>query len=199
MDKYLYHGSSISGISQIHANSRLHGTDDVKVVYLTDNRAYALFYIWDAEHNIRQGKHVTGWIKDGTVYYEEQFPEQLSAFYKGVSGYVYYTEYNETFRPVEDHESMWYGIKDAEVVKADYITDVYEEICRYENLGRLKIIHYNDVPVSRLNDLYSHMADNIISKNLLYTPNTANALFYQTYFKKVWELAIKKDKERSSQ
>ncbi len=85
---YLYHGSIISGIKYIKPNSRLHGSDK-EVVYLTDNIPYALFYIWDKEHNHYSGKHVTAWIKDGTAYYEEQFPNQLKTFYKGVSGYLY--------------------------------------------------------------------------------------------------------------
>ena len=194
MSKYLYYGSSVAGIDQIRASSLLHGTDGTKVVYLTENRAYALFYIWDAEHNIKEGKHVTAWIRNGMVYYEEQFPEQLPTFYKGVSGYVYYVEGGESFRPVEGREFMWYDTKDANVVKVDYITDVYEELCRYENLGKFKVVHYNEVPVSRIEELYSHMAEEIVSKNLLHMPDIANARFYQTYFQRVWELAKEIDK-----
>lgn len=199
MCEYLYHGSSVPGIGQIRASSLLHGTDDVKVVYLTGSRAYALFYIWDAEHNIRPGKHVTAWIRDGMVYYEEQFPEQLAAFYKGVSGYVYYVERDESFRPVADHESMWYNTRDAEVAKADYIADVYEEICRYERQGKLKVVRYNEVPASRIEMLYVHFAEEIVSKNLLHTPDTANARFFQTYYKRAWKLAAEKDKENRGQ
>lgn len=195
MSKYLYHGSSVAGIDQIRASSLLHGTDGTKVVYLTENRAYALFYIWDAEHNIKEGKHVTAWIRDGMVYYEEQFPEQLPTFYKGVSGYVYYVEGGESFRPVKDHESMWYDTKDADVVKVDYIADVYEELCRYERQGKLKVVRYNEVSASRIEMLYTHFAEEIVSKNLLHTPDTANARFFQTYYKRAWELAAEKDKE----
>ncbi len=57
--KYYYHGSSISGITQLEACSSLHTTGE-KVVYLTDNVPYALYYIWDAEHNGCSSKHVTG-------------------------------------------------------------------------------------------------------------------------------------------
>lgn len=77
----LYHGSAVPDIQIIKVTSKLHGTDDTKVLYLTDNLPYSLFYIWDATHNIKTGKHITAWIKDGIVYYEEQFKGQLEAFY----------------------------------------------------------------------------------------------------------------------
>lgn len=92
MIEYLYHGSHIPDIEKLNATSLFHGTSDTKVVYLTDSYPYSLFYILDADHNIKQGKHVTSWIKDGIVYFEEQFPNQLLEFYKGVSGYVYCNE-----------------------------------------------------------------------------------------------------------
>ncbi len=44
MVNYLYHGSHAPGIETLHANSKLHGTEDTMVVYLTANPAYALFY-----------------------------------------------------------------------------------------------------------------------------------------------------------
>ena len=71
MKNYLFHGSFASGIETLHATSKLHGTEDTMVVYLTENPVYALFYIWDAEHNKRTGKYVTCFIKNGKVYYEE--------------------------------------------------------------------------------------------------------------------------------
>jgi len=52
----LYHGSITPRINKICANSTLHGSD-TKVVYLSDNFPYTLFYIWDSEQNIRQGKY----------------------------------------------------------------------------------------------------------------------------------------------
>ena len=67
MKNYLFHGSYASGIETLQATSKLHGTEDTMVVYLTANPVYALFYIWDAEHNKRTGKYVTSFIKNGLV------------------------------------------------------------------------------------------------------------------------------------
>ena len=74
--KYFYHGSCTPGITQLKAFSKLHHTED-NVVYLTDNIPYALLYLWNEEHNGCSAKHVTGWTKNNTAYYEEQFPDQL--------------------------------------------------------------------------------------------------------------------------
>ncbi len=146
MIEYLYHGSFIPGIEKINARSLLHETCNTKVVYLTDSYPYSLFYIWDPDHNIKQRKHVTSWIKDGIVYYEEQFPNQLAEFYKGVSGYVYCVEKNDSFNLVKERESMWYSEKDAFVSKVKTISDVYTEIKKYESKGLIKIKYFNDVP-----------------------------------------------------
>lgn len=187
---YLYHGSVTADIHTIKANSKLHGTDNTKVVYLTDNLPYSLFYIWDSNHNIKEGKHVTAWIKDGTVYYEEQFEGQLEAFYKGVGGYVYYVEHNEHFKLVENRESMWFSEMDSAVSKTVYISDVYSEIMKYSNEGRVKIISFDNVPKDRINDLYRVISQRIINNNLLDNADSSDAMFYQRFFKKAWDDAV---------
>lgn len=186
----LYHGSAVPDIQTIKVTSKLHGTDDTKVLYLTDNLPYSLFYIWDANHNIKTGKHITAWIKDGIVYYEEQFKGQLEAFYKGVSGYVYCVEYREHFKPVENRESMYFSEIDSTVFKTIYISDVYSEIMKYANEGSVKIISFDDVSKERITDLYSKISQRIVNSELLSNPNSSDARFYQTFFKKAWDNAL---------
>ena len=188
---YLYHGSVIANIHIIKAESTLHGTDNTKVFYLTDNLPYSLFYIWDSSHNIKRNKHVTAWIKDGIVYYEEQFEGQLKAFYKGVSGYVYCVESNENFKPVENRESMWFSETDSAVFKTFIISDVYSEIMKYANEGKVKIINFDEVSKERITDLYNIITQRIIKSGLLNNTDSTDAKFYQTYFSKAWNDALK--------
>lgn len=190
MAEYLYHGSIINGIRQLKAMSTLHNTDR-RGVYLTDNYPYSLFYIWDAKHNKKQEKHVTAWIKDGIVYYEEQFPDQLSAFYKGVSGYVYCIEADENFIEVENRKSMWFHAGEVQITKSLTIPDVYEEILKYAELGRAKIIDFEESSKERIDLLYTHIAKRIIDTGLLNTPECEDAIFYRTYFEIVWKKALK--------
>ena len=189
---YLYHGSVIADIHTIKAESTLHGTDNTKVVYLTDNLPYSLFYIWDTSHNIKRSKHVTAWIKDCIVYYEEQFEGQLESFYKGVSGYVYCVESDENFKPVENRESMWFSEMDSTVFKIIYIPDIYSEIMKYANEGKVKIISFVKVPKERITELYNMITQRIIKSGLLNNTDSADARFYQTYFSKAWNDALKK-------
>ncbi len=189
MEKYLFHGSFVSGIETLHATSKLHGTEDVKVVYLTANPVYALFYIWDAEHNKRTGKYVTCFIKNGKVYYEEQFPDQLKAFYQGVSGYLYYIPHTEDFARVENREDMWYSEKDAGIAEVRYIPDVYEELMKCEKEGKFEVISYEKVSPERIRDLYEYMAQKLVNNGIVKQPDCEEAVFYQTYFAPVWRMA----------
>ena len=189
MTKYLYHGSGYSGIIELKACSKLHNTDE-KVVYLTDNIPYALYYIWDEEHNGCSMKHITGWIKDGVAYYQEQFPDQLKTFYKGVSGYLYYISKNSAIQSVEDRECMYYSLEDTIVTKADYILDVYEELLKYEASGKFKVLRYNEQSEKRQDELIDLIATAII-KSHFYKENEAKAQFMKKHFVKAWEKAIK--------
>lgn len=188
MKNYLYHGSVYSGITELESRSILHNTDR-KVVYLTDNIPYALFYIWDENHNDYSGKHITGWIKNGVAYYEEQFPDQLKTFYKGVSGYLYYIAQNSHIQFVENRECLYYCLEDTVVDEVDYISDVYEELIIYESLGKLKVLRYNEQSEKRQNELIDFIA-NAILKSDFFKDNETKSQFMKKYFVKAWEKSI---------
>jgi len=192
MKAYLFHGSSVSGIETLHATSKLHGTEEDKVLYLTENPVYALFYIWDAEHNKRTGKYVTCFIKNGKVYYEEQFPDQLKTFYKGVSGYLYCVVQTEEFSPVKGWEEMWSVGKDTKVAEVRFIPDVYEELMKYEKEGKLEVISYEKVAPERIKDLYEYMVRKLVNNGIIKQPNCEEAVFYRTYFETVWRMALER-------
>lgn len=185
----LYHGSITSNIKQINPISKLHNSDK-KVVYLTDNIPYALFYIWDKEHNHKEGKHVTAWIKDDTAYYEEQFPDQLKTFYKDVSGYLYSVPFNSDIKNVENRECLYYSSENITVESCEYIPDVYNELLKYEAKGQLKIRRYNEQSEQRQNELIDLIAEAIVKFD--YINDKAESEFYKRYFAKAWERAIKK-------
>ena len=186
--KKLYHGSHAHGIERLLPYSKLHGTD-VNVVYLTDSYPYSLFYIWDSEHNLKKGKHVTAWIRDGIVYYEEQFPRQLEAFYKGVKGYVYVVEDSDEFAEVDERESMWYSEKEACIASVELIEDVYDEIMKCSADGRIKIIPFEEVPAQKIKELHERMASGIVRRGLLRTEKDPEAEFYKRFFPKAWMMA----------
>ena len=182
-----YHGTCTSGITQLEARSLLHNTGE-KVVYLTDNIPYALLYLWDEEHNGCSAKHVTGWTKNDTAYYEEQFPDQLKYFYQGVSGYLYCISDSVDIKAVENRANMFYCTMDATVAKTIYIPDVYEELLKYEAEGKFVVLRYNEQSAERQNELIDFMAKGIINAKF-FAGNEQKQAFMKKYFPKSWEKA----------
>lgn len=189
MKEYFYHGSDYFGITELEVRSKLHNTDK-KVVYLTDNIPYALYYIWDKEHNGYSGKYITGWIKDGIAYYEEQFPNQLKTFYKGVSGYLYRISKNSHIKSVDSRECMYYSLANAVVDKADYIIDVYEELLKYEASGKFKVLRYNEQSEKRQGELINFISTDIVNSDF-FKDNEEKAQFMKKYFVEAWDKASK--------
>ena len=185
--KCYYHGSCTPGIIELEARSKLHNTAE-KVVYLTDNMPYALFYMWDEEHNGCSAKHVTGWIKNDTAYYEEQFPDQLKTFYRGVSGYLYCIPDSTDIKVVEHRTNMFYCSMNAKVTESLYIPDVYEELLKFEADGKLVVLRYNEQSAERQNELVDFIAKGIIHEKF-YVDNESKKEFMKKRFPKSWEKA----------
>lgn len=180
-----YHGSAVAGITRLKACSKLHDSEEIGV-YLTDSIPYALFYIWDAKHTGYSGKHVTGWMKDGVAYYEEQFPDQLQTFYQGVSGYLYGIEECKMIQPVANRDNMFFGAGDVAIVDTMPISDVYSELLRHESEGKLVILRYREQTLERQNALIDMMAQAII-RNDFYKGNMEKQAFMKKYFVDAWQ------------
>ena len=184
---FLYHGSVSADITELKAYSMLHGTDK-KVVYLTDNIPYALFYIWDGNHNNYNRKFVTGWIKNNISCYEEMFPNQLETFYKDVSGYLYCIEKSTDILSVDGREAMYYSEKDISVDHIEYIPDIYQELMKYEVLGEFKLFRFNEQSKEKQNELIDKSAG-IIVKSDFFKDDQEKLKFYKKYFLAAWERA----------
>lgn len=185
--KYYYHGSNIPGISQLEARSKLHNTEE-KVVYLTDCIPYALFYIWDSDHNKYSGKHVTGWVKNGVAYYEEQFSEQLKTFYQGVAGSLYCIADDPDIKPVAGRDNLYYYPADVTVSKVEQILDVYEELLKYEAEGLFAVLRYNEQSTERQEELTNLIAS-AIAQARFFEDNQEQREFMKKHFSKAWEIA----------
>lgn len=185
---YLYHGSSIAEITNLKANSLLHNTDK-RVLYLTDNIPYALLYIWDEKHNCYRKKHVTGWVKEGITYYEEQFPNQLETFYNGVQGYLYSVLKTDEIKAFPERECLYYSIYDMSPVNAVFVCDVYNELMKYEKTGELKVLRYNEQSAKRQKELVDMMSVFIVKSNF-FENDVQESYFFQKHFAQAWEKAI---------
>lgn len=185
----LFHGSFLSGFTILKPMSKSQHHPTEKVVYLTAHRAYALFYIWDAQHNRRNNKWVTCSLKNGIVEYQEQFPNQLVEFYNGVSGYLYTVLKDNTFIKAPESD-MWLSKDDVPIQKTEFIHNVYEEMLRYEQIGKIKILRYTSLSETDKSNLVDRMVGYIMRKNLIAFPECEEAQFVSTYFIEAWEKAI---------
>ena len=185
--EYLYHGSAVADITTLETRSLLHDSDK-KVVYFTGNLPFALLYIWDGKRNNYERKYVSGGIRKGTAFYEEWFPNQLETFYKNVSGYLYCVQNRVDFQPVENREDMLYSEHNVSVDKAIFISDVYEEILKHENLGKFAVLRYNEQSEKRQLELIDLMASFILA-NKFFQNDIAQAEFTKKYFVMAWKKA----------
>lgn len=181
-----YHGSPVPDITALQLRSR---RDGAPVLYLSGSPVYALLYIWDAEMTGRREKWVTGWLKNGVTYYEEQFPGQLQAFYAGVRGWLYCVEPEDVIS-VEDRENMVLCHQDTPVRKAVPINDVYGLLMEHEAAGRFRLLRFADRAPEEQEELTERIAAYIREKELL-ERDDEESRFFSRYFVQSWARAAK--------
>lgn len=112
----------------------------------------------------------------------------MEIFYKGVSGYLYCIEKGLNISAVEDKESLYYSETDIIADYADYISDIYCELMKYEAAGKFKLLRFNKQPKERQDMLINKSAD-IITKSDFFKNDEAKLSFYKKYFTEAWERA----------
>lgn len=183
----LYHGSAVPDLTELRPLSKLHDADR-RVVYLSSSVPYALLYIWDAEKMQCAEKWVTGWLRNGVTYYEEQFPGQLKAFYAGVRGYVYSALRRGDMQPVRKREDMFCCDAPVSVYRVTEIPDVYEALLRYEEQGLFRVFRFEEASAEKQAELVDRIAADIAEENLL-GQDSEKARFMKRYFVRAWEKA----------
>jgi len=171
-----YHGSPVAGITALVPPPG-------KTLYLTNNRAYALFYIRDLDVN-----WVTcGVAPDGAVHYDEQFPGQLRALYAGRSGWLYICEADALF---VQGTSPWIVtcVHTVPVTSAEHIPDAHAAILREIGLGAVRVKRYEDKTPAQKQDIFEMMVHHIF-KNRLLSAETPKARFMEQCFPESWRYA----------
>lgn len=183
----LHHGTFASGLHTLKPLSQLHNSDQ-NVVYLSSSIPYVLLYIWDCSKTQYSRKWVTGWQSGGITYYEEQFPGQLEAFYKGVHGYVYDIRPCDGIQPVPQREDMFYSVQPLSVYRINEIADVYQELLRYEEQGIFKLLRFEEASAEKQAELTDRIATYIDQNNLL-NQNNETSRFMKRYYRQAWNKA----------
>ena len=85
---------------------------------------------------------------------------------------------------------MWLSKNDVPIQKTEFIHNVYEEMLRYEQIGKVKILRYTSLSETDKSKLVDRMVGYIIRKNLISFPECEEAKFVSTYFIEAWKKAI---------
>ncbi|HBL84510.1 MAG: hypothetical protein A2Y17_06410 [Clostridiales bacterium GWF2_38_85] len=156
-----YHGSPIANITELGTRSFTHDEIKSSMVYLTQSRAYALFYIRDLDVN-----YVTcDMTKEGYVRYYERFSEQLKTLYRDRSGYLYKCVDNGGFEQTPTR-NVWVSKNPVIIESVEFIPDVYKEILKYEETGDIKVIRYEILTDEEKQDVYEMIVCSLYKSGL---------------------------------
>ena len=177
-----YHGTITAGITKLRA---------APIVYLTPNRAYALFYIIDKSIN-----WITCGVKeDGAVHYDERFPNQLEKLYSGKCGYLYKCNDTEFFTSGKSRDIV-VSKSPVAVTEYEFIPDVYQEILNYEKTGAIVVKRYENLSDAEKKDVFDMMV-HYIFKNDLLAANGTKAAFIRENFPDAWDYVVTHVGEKS--
>ena len=181
-----YHGTAVSGLKHLEPRSV---RDGEPVLYLSGSFVYALLYLWDGEKTGRAKKWVTGWLEKGVTYYEEQFPDQLRAFYSGVRGWVYCVD-PAGAEPVADRERMALIRERIPVQKVIEVEDVYALLMEQEAAGWFRLLRFEDRTAEEQRELTARIAGYIRQLGLT-SRDDAESSFFRRYFFRAWAEAAR--------
>ena len=137
----LYHGSSVGDITALQPRQSGH---DKPYVYLTDSATLALLYA----HNPikRPGGFFPYWFdKEGSLHYDEYFPDQIRRLYHGHSGWLYSTE-GDHLTQLDKMPWVYLSEKDVKVAQANFIPDLYTALLEAEQAGHILLHRYEAFP-----------------------------------------------------
>ncbi len=169
-----YHGSNAPGIKKLVTSHSLDGK-----VYVTSSRLVALTYAAKVFPNNFTTR------KDGQEIFLEHLPNLFEIMLKGKSGYIYTLE-DKNYFPVKQskncgHLNCFYINEDVNVIKCEFIEDLYSELLKYAKTGEFKIIPYNEISQSERERAIREIAGyaKTFSEKKLNQPNIYGKLFLE--------------------
>lgn len=175
-----YHGSPIANIAELSTLSYTHDESKKSAVYLTPNRAYALFYIRDLDIN-----YVTcGVTEEGFIRYDERFLDQLKKLYSGRSGYLYTCADDSNYEKTNTRD-VWVSKEPVKIISSEFISDVYKELQKYIESGVIRVARYETLSETEKEDIYNMTVWSLYRSGLT-EKDTPKANFYCENFSEAW-------------
>lgn len=170
----LYHGSSVPGIDVLHPFVSNH---EKPYVYLTHSEVLAAIYAHNPMHR-PNGWFPYWWGKDGALYYDEYFENQLEEIYAGHEGYVYQCRGN--YPRLE--KMPWFSLSEdpVPVTECRRIPDLYRQLLQYEEEGRLVVRRWQSFCPEQL-ALFRRVIADSLNRTPMDSPHRAE---YEAYIRK---------------
>lgn len=155
-------------------------------VYLTTLLPMALMY------TVRNYEYTYGYTKEGTLYFEEYFPNALEVLYRGKSGSLYLCAPDtvESTRIPNEATSK----TPVPILQEIRIPDAWEALLEQERLGNLVIRRYQELSGETLRWIRQVETDTIRKENLRNTPGPM-ADYYREHYPESWELAKQEEED----
>ena len=170
-----YHGTELANLESLRPNSL--DKQGKPCLYLTDNRAYSIFYLRD-----RKIDFVTcGVGPDGKVHYDEKFPDQLKILYQGRSGYIYALD---TQAEQTGIRGVWTCREEVRVRSFTFIPDVYQAILDEIEKGTVAFLPFEQLREEQLENNHEGAVRMFLSGKKM---NPEKEAFYREHFPKAWE------------
>ncbi len=149
-----YHASQIPNIKLLEPRISNHNKP---LIYFSEKRENVLVYLSNAVEKYCKETHFDykgpwkkwgpyGFEADGTLRFEEYYPNALEDTYQGVSGYIYHVKHLDS---PQDNIQISNAVTCTEHVPVDgceFVADAYDAIMEVSRKGLLKIVHYEEQP-----------------------------------------------------
>jgi hypothetical protein len=189
-----YHGSTISGLTELRPFASPYSNLKESVVYLTTNKQLALHYIWN-KSKFPVTYPMLHICDDGKLIFQEMFSGALELFYKGLSGYIYHCvgEYKINSRVGVTTAAT--SNEPVPIIDCEFIEDVYKKIMEYQEKGTFTYDKFENRPESAYEAIKKIVYREIKRNNLLNDTKHPLYIFYKEKFPKYWEEAEKLNEE----
>ena len=139
-----YHCSPIAGLTQLQPG-RPKSFDKPARVYMTTLLPMALMYC------VQNYEYTYGYTKEGHIYLDEYFPNELEILYKGKSASLYICAPESTESTRIPNEAVSEAA--VPVIEEIHIPDAMEALLEQERLGNLVINKYDMKPYFDFDDV----------------------------------------------
>ena len=179
-----YHGTQVGGLTELKPFASAGSNLKESVVYLSTKRQIALHYASNYRRLPFSSPMLN--IQEDKIIFQEMYSGALKLSCKSVSGWIY--------RCIGDYEmSENHGVKTCAisynpvpVADVEYVEDIYDEIMKYEELGKFVYEKYENLPQWRLDIIRGHFIRAIKKEDLLNNSQHPLYSLFQEKFPKYW-------------